>query len=185
MHTQCKRILCEEEEVRALSVHDFISLAIAFISSLLLTSPHSWHMNPILSAYWDFRDAKIVTQSTQLLLTIILFSLSISIEVITYQNHGARSHHIRYSYIGNLLELHFLGYHQIGPLSSKMVLLTNKGTRGSKTKLTSWQKERKKKGGKGAKFSSTSLMQRRHLQVKRYCSFKTFWRVIVLPAVSI
>lgn len=45
-----KRILLHDVEARVLLDKAVISLAKVFISSLLLTRPHCWHVNPFPSA---------------------------------------------------------------------------------------------------------------------------------------
>lgn len=55
-HKQYRRILPDDKDIRAFSDIDFTSLAIFLISSLSLTRPHCWHINPLSSAFQIAKD---------------------------------------------------------------------------------------------------------------------------------
>lgn len=93
-----KRILPQDVNARVFFDNIFTSLAIFFISSLLLTRPHCWHVNPLSSA--DSSSAKKKEKKESVTSAISMMKL----KVFSYQNLEARSHCSHHPCTCNLLE---------------------------------------------------------------------------------
>lgn len=94
-----KRILPQDVNARVFFDNIFTSLAIFFISSLLLTRPHCWHVNPLSSA--DSSSAKKKKKKKESVTRAISM---MKLKVISYQYLEARSHSNHHPCTCNLLE---------------------------------------------------------------------------------